>query len=290
MYNSVLIFILPCMLNQFHFREVENDALGKENKNKGILTTDFDQADRKRKLSASSSEMSSLNKKVHCESKCTNGNDLVKPNDNQDEIEAVSYGEKVTEKPAKIKIAVKAKKRKQTSTDATLSKSENKLNVEDEEIGIFDDLDVKKMNGVQDNSVLSSSPDSRAQDTTCSKGGNEKANVSNTDKSSMNGAIDSLSNTPQISRLKGADLKICSPVVLEERKHRMKVEIAKLVVRINENKDDLDKYVERQEFLMAQEIKTIITSLEEEKLTLSLILEREDGKEISLHTNCSTHK
>merc|ERR1712001_279794 len=91
-----------------------------------------------------------------------------------------------------------------------------------------------------------------------------------------------LSSTPrQNIRTEKDDIKkSCSPAVLEDRKHRIKVEIAKLLVKINEHKDDLEKCVQKQDFLMAQEIKTNITTFESDKVILEGILEREDGDEL----------
>merc|ERR1712020_780064 len=107
---------------------------------------------------------------------------------------------------------------------------------------------------------------------------NQSPLISDAQKSSTN----DICITPQSkSMLQNCnENKPCSPAVFEDRKHRMKVEIAKLVVKINELKDALEKSIEKQEFLLAQEIKTTITSSESEKMALSLILQKENASEM----------
>ena len=205
--------------------------------------------------------------------------------DKNDPNEVVGCDDQLTVMPTKIKIALKSKGRRKSATDVKSNKSINKKNIEDEESDIFDDLDVNKINIAHDTPSSSCSiGESNETGTTCSSVVHEnvKSKISCNDKSCSDNIAKCLSNTPQqkLRPEKDDSKKFCSPAVLEERKHRIKVEIAKLLVKINECKDDLEKCVEKQEFLMAQKIKTKITTLEADKLALSSILEREDAVEL----------
>ena len=226
-----------------------------------------------------------MKKKANLESEGSIGKSFEQIETEKDVIN-ISNDDKVTENPTKIKIAVKTKQKRLSVPYVSSTQSPAKRKVDDDETDIFDDLQVKKINVIDEDisSSNSSTNDKIVKSETGSVKVLEKKNlcIVSTDTSSTENIENNLCSTPKQKLLsKNNDSnKVCSPAVLEDRKHRMKVEIAKLLVKINERKDDLEKYVERQEFLLAQEMKTTITTLEAEKLKLSSVLERGDGSEI----------
>ena len=72
----------------------------------------------------------------------------------------------------------------------------------------------------------------------------------------------------------------CSPAVLEHRKQRIRIEIAKIQVKIIEVKDALEKSVQKQDFLIAQDLKTKINNMELDKDKLAHILENACPQEL----------
>merc|ERR1719342_2046649 len=69
--------------------------------------------------------------------------------------------------------------------------------------------------------------------------------------------------------------------VLEHRKRSMQVKIAEITVKIVESKDDLEKCVQKQDYLQAQALKKSILALENDKQTLQNILLKQDSEELS---------
>ena len=69
--------------------------------------------------------------------------------------------------------------------------------------------------------------------------------------------------------------------ILEYRKHRIKIEKAKIIVKLVEAKDALEKCIQRQDFVVAQTLKTQIDALEEDKDKLQCILNNADPKELN---------
>ena len=265
----------------WYFREGKNSEDEKENEADNASVNKQDQSERKRKLSESSSKIASNNKKANS----INVSDECHDRSVDDKIKS----DHLLNNPAKIKIAVKPKKNKIPAANETpnTGSSDQNTTKEDEESDIFDDIDVSKMDVDQEEpSSRSTSPnDCIIEEPACSINtvpSNDKSEKLDSGKKSKNKINSFLPNTPKsYSGCKEISYKsTCSPAVLEERKHRMKVEIAKLIVKINENKDALEKSVERQEFLLAQELKTTIATLETEKMTLVSVLEREDAVEL----------
>ena len=255
----------------------EDQNTGDEKENEAVLESlsKHDQGERKRKLSESSSNIASLNKK-------TNSTDTSNKCPEKKITEKIK-GDQLSNNSTKIKIAVKPKKIKNDASDSHLK--HNSTN-EDEESDIFDDLDVSKMDVDQEvPSSRSASPNENILDITKipinvdldakTKELHSNSDLGDPKKLSTPFTPKSFSDCEAIS-----GKSTCSPVVLEDRKHKMKVEIAKLVVKINENKDSLDKSVERQDFLLAQEFKNTLATLEEEKQKLSSVLERGDAVEL----------
>ena len=257
------------------FRD-DKDA-GDEKENEAVIESlsKSDQGERKRKLSESSSKIASSNKK-------TNSTDT--PNKClEKKIAEKIKADQLSNNSTKIKIAVKPKKVKKDASDSNLRHDNTS---EDEESDIFDDIDVSKMDVDQEvPSSRSASPNENILDITKTsvnvdfnaetKESNSNADLENPKKLSPPFTPKSFSDGRTIN-----GKSTCSPVVLEDRKHKMKVEIAKLVVKINENKDLLDKSVERQDFLLAQEFKNTLATLEGEKQQLSSVLERGDAVEL----------
>ena len=259
------------------FREGTKSEDEKENELDNCSASRQDQCERKRKLSESSSNVASSNKKPN--SNKLSNECLDKNIDNQ------TKGNKLPNASAKIRISVKPKKKKVTAGNQVQDLIDDHTKSTDDEGDIFDDIDVSKMDVDQEiPSSRSTSPNEcPVEDSKNSKivPSIEKSNELGNDnfvETSKTCQNISPKTFPTIE--KSNSTSICSPAVLDERKHKMKVEIAKLVVKINESKDALDKAVERQEFLVAQELKTSLTTLEDDKLKLSSVLERGDAVEL----------
>ena len=265
----------------FHsYRECKKEQIEKENQAHAGIDTVIEPTERKRKLSETAASISSLNKKsnLECERKTTKNlpDTLTKEN--------IVISKEVSKPYTKIKIAAKGKHKAQRNPNDLSNECKNKQNKEEDgEEDIFNDLEVEKMDIAEDISNYSNSScydDVIPKDVSVSTSpeNNQSPLISDVQKSSTN----DICITPQSkSMLQNCnENKPCSPAVFEDRKHRMKVEIAKLVVKINELKDALEKSIEKQEFLLAQEIKTTITSSESEKTTLSLILQKENASEM----------
>lgn len=71
-----------------------------------------------------------------------------------------------------------------------------------------------------------------------------------------------------------------SPAVIEEYRRKLRVEIAKVTVQLTELKISLEKAVDEQEFLKAQELKEKIKLAELEKETMSASLDSSDLNEL----------
>ena len=259
------------------FREGTKSEDEKENELDNCSASKQDQCERKRKLSESSSNVASSNKKPN--SNKLSNECLDKNIDNQ------TKGNKLPNASAKIRISVKPKKQKVTAGNQVHDLIDDRTKSTDDEGDIFDDIDVSKMDVDQDiPSSRSTSPNEcPVEDSKNFKlvPSIEKSNELDNDNFVETSKTCQNINPKTFPTIeKSNSTSICSPVVLDERKHKMKVEIAKLVVKINESKDALDKAVERQEFLVAQELKTSLTTLEDDKLKLSSVLERGDAVEI----------
>ena len=268
----------------YRYREEEGTRHEKENKSNDAGAANLNEIVKKRKLSESDSEVSAPKKRAYSESQSDNINSLEQTGNENNFEEVMESDDQSSVKPTKIKIALKINSKRSSASSEPRHMKETKRKLEDDdESDIFDDLDVERMNVVED-AVSSIRPsligEPARQDHNCS----EKNQIYDKSKTEYDGSV-SLSNNEacHTPKLLGGDVRkitVCSPAVLEDRKHRMKVEIAKLIVKINEGNDDLEKCVERQEFLKAQEIKTSVAMLQEEKITLSLILDRENATEI----------
>ena len=265
----------------FHsYRECKNEKIEKENQVHASIDTVSEQVERKRKLSETAASISSLNKRsnLECDRKLTKNSPDTLTKEN------IVISNEVSKPCTKIKIGVKGKHKTPRNDNDLSNKCKNKLNKkEDGEEDIFKDLEVEKMDIAEDASNYSNSSCcdnviSKDESVSTSLENNQSSVILDVKKSSTN----DICITPQSkSTLQNCNQnKPCSPAVFEDRKHRMKVEIAKLVVKINELKDALEKSIEKQEFLLAQEIKTTITSSESEKTTLSLILQKENASEM----------
>ena len=88
--------------------------------------SDINVAERKRKLSETSSATSSSNKRANGEQYTGNSNSLNQTDDKNDQNGIVVCDDQFTEAPTKIKIALKSKSKRKSATDVTLSKVINK--------------------------------------------------------------------------------------------------------------------------------------------------------------------
>merc|ERR1711953_235174 len=238
-------------LDAINQRECKKEQIEKENQVHAGIDTVSDQTERKRKLSETAASISSLNKKsnLECERKPTKNlpDTLTKEN--------IVISKEVSKPYTKIKIAAKGKHKTSQNANDLSNECKNKRNQEEDgEEDIFNDLEVEKMDIAEDISNYSNSScydDVIPKDVSVSTPpeNNQSPLISDVQKSSTN----DICITPQSkSMLQNSNQnKPCSPAVFEDRKHRMKVEIAKLVVKINELKDALEKSIEKQEFLLA---------------------------------------
>ena len=71
-----------------------------------------------------------------------------------------------------------------------------------------------------------------------------------------------------------ASAAVSSPAVIEDRKQKVRVAIAKLKVTIHELNDEMDKAAEKREFLKAAEVKAKIDARTKEREELEGVLER----------------
>ena len=90
-------------------------------------------------------------------------------------------------------------------------------------------------------------------------------------------SLNSTKNAPD----KDGPTKIVNAVsVLRNRKHRMKVEIAKISVKIHEGNDAMEKWIRKQDYAQAQEVKSQLEIHQKEKDRLTKILDNADSDEL----------
>ncbi len=82
--------------------------------------------------------------------------------------------------------------------------------------------------------------------------------------------------TPK-SAPKPPSVSTCSPLVMEEKKFKLKVAVAKVSVAINEMNDSMEKAADAKDFLKAAEVKEQLDKKKKEKQDLEEVLHSDDG-------------
>ena len=245
-------------------KEAKEKIQQEEDKAKGVANEETEGLNEKSKDKLKDKEQVCLQKKTPIKLQRTDGKV-----DAETRTAPSSQDEKVCDVDQDDKKKISKKRKKPANSESPKGSRRKSLREEGQERSSEGKLKVKEANIAEaEIKTLKVKMDFKSQKTGPGKSPRPK------EKSGLLG-------TPVVSRtLSSETAGVCSPAALDDRKRGVNVEIAKLKVKVNELKDKLESAVQKQEFLVAAELKSTISEAGEEIARLESVLERADPAEL----------